>query len=236
MEFGLKKILQSRNETMKHVSSETGISQNTLSLLNQGKSGGIRFETLESLCNYLNCTPNDLLKVQTNKYFVKALPGSIINENNFFLCPISISPNKASKFDDKKSYFITAGYWIDQYKGCAGKLLNITAGILEEADKFENMYDSVDYHSEEETIDFLNGMSEERLKGLASRITVGLLGNSSIGGLPRYAVVSIVFNDYFSELFHSFTSQQEITVGTFRGSESLQIKVGDFSSEFTGNA
>ena len=38
MEVGLKEVLRSRGETMKEVSHETGISQNTLSLLNQGKN------------------------------------------------------------------------------------------------------------------------------------------------------------------------------------------------------
>ena len=70
MEVGLKEVLRSRGETMKEVSHETGISQNTLSLLNQGKSSGIKFKTLEKLCAYLQCTPNDLLKIDSETYTI----------------------------------------------------------------------------------------------------------------------------------------------------------------------
>jgi len=39
-----------------------GITEVNLSLLKQGKVKGVRFETLEKICEFLDCQPGDLLK------------------------------------------------------------------------------------------------------------------------------------------------------------------------------
>ena len=38
-----------------------GITEANMSLLKQGKVKGVRFETLEKICAYLQCQPGDLL-------------------------------------------------------------------------------------------------------------------------------------------------------------------------------
>lgn len=38
-----------------------GITEANMSLLKQGKVKGVRFETLEKICEYLQCQPGDLL-------------------------------------------------------------------------------------------------------------------------------------------------------------------------------
>lgn len=39
-----------------------GITEVNMSLLKQGKVKGVRFETLEKICEFLDCQPGDLLK------------------------------------------------------------------------------------------------------------------------------------------------------------------------------
>lgn len=39
-----------------------GISESNLSLLKSGKVRGLRFDTLDSLCRYLECAPGDILE------------------------------------------------------------------------------------------------------------------------------------------------------------------------------
>ena len=43
-----------------------GITQSNLSLLKSGKVKGIRFSTMEAICEYLDCQPGDLIEYQTD--------------------------------------------------------------------------------------------------------------------------------------------------------------------------
>jgi len=54
-------ILAERNVKSKDLAAHIGITEANLSLLKQGKVKGVRFETLEKICEYLQCLPGDLL-------------------------------------------------------------------------------------------------------------------------------------------------------------------------------
>lgn len=56
----LSVLLAEKNLKITTVSQETGISRTTLTSLANNYSGGIQFETLNSLCVYLNTTPEQL--------------------------------------------------------------------------------------------------------------------------------------------------------------------------------
>ena len=49
--------------TYKHISDNTGISRNTLSRMASSKGNKVSVDTVEKLCNYFNCTPNDLITI-----------------------------------------------------------------------------------------------------------------------------------------------------------------------------
>lgn len=55
---GRGKITQSK------LAAATGIGQKTLSLLESGRTSGIDFNTLVRLCDYFDCTPNEILIVE----------------------------------------------------------------------------------------------------------------------------------------------------------------------------
>ncbi|CCV13515.1 helix-turn-helix transcriptional regulator [Mesorhizobium sp. STM 4661] len=60
----LNVVLAERNVKSKDLAEYVGITEANLSLLKQGKVKGIRFETLERICDYLECEPGDLLRFE----------------------------------------------------------------------------------------------------------------------------------------------------------------------------
>lgn len=54
-------MLARRKVKSKDLAEHVGITEANLSLLKQGKVKGVRFETLASICAFLDCQPGDLL-------------------------------------------------------------------------------------------------------------------------------------------------------------------------------
>ena len=54
-------LLADRKVKSKELAAHVGITEANLSLLKQGKVKGVRFDTLEKICEYLDCQPGDLL-------------------------------------------------------------------------------------------------------------------------------------------------------------------------------
>ncbi len=54
-------LLAERKLRSKDLAEYIGITEANLSLLKQGKVKGVRFETLQRICEYLQCQPGDLL-------------------------------------------------------------------------------------------------------------------------------------------------------------------------------
>ena len=55
-------MLAERKMKSKDLAARVGITEANLSLLKSGKVKGVRFETLEKICEYLECQPGDLLQ------------------------------------------------------------------------------------------------------------------------------------------------------------------------------
>lgn len=54
-------MLARRKVKSKALAEHVGITEANMSLLKQGKVKGIRFDTLQAICAYLECQPGDLL-------------------------------------------------------------------------------------------------------------------------------------------------------------------------------
>ncbi|HYE00733.1 MAG TPA: helix-turn-helix transcriptional regulator [Alphaproteobacteria bacterium] len=54
-------MLARRKLRSKELAERVGITEANLSLLKQGKVKGVRFDTLERICQALDCQPGDLL-------------------------------------------------------------------------------------------------------------------------------------------------------------------------------
>ena len=54
-------MLALRKVKSRDLAAYVGITETNLSLLKSGRVKGIRFETLDAICDYLHCQPGDLL-------------------------------------------------------------------------------------------------------------------------------------------------------------------------------
>lgn len=55
-------MLAKRKTSSKVLASKVGITEANLSMLKRGKVKGVRFETLNAICHYLQCQPGDILE------------------------------------------------------------------------------------------------------------------------------------------------------------------------------
>lgn len=70
------KLLKDQNKTPYWLSKQTGISQNNIAKICNGETSTIRFETIEKICNALNCNVEDIF--QYNNTELK----SVINKDD----------------------------------------------------------------------------------------------------------------------------------------------------------
>jgi len=55
-------MLKKRGVKSKDLAAFVGITEQNMSLLKSGKVKGVRFSTLEKICEYLDCQPGDILE------------------------------------------------------------------------------------------------------------------------------------------------------------------------------
>lgn len=55
-------MLARRKARSKDLAAHVGITEANLSLLKSGRVKGIRFETLDKICEFLDCQPGDILE------------------------------------------------------------------------------------------------------------------------------------------------------------------------------
>lgn len=60
----LDAIMAKRKISLSQLAEKMNITQPNLSILKTGKAKAIRFSTLSSICNILNCQPGDILEYQ----------------------------------------------------------------------------------------------------------------------------------------------------------------------------
>jgi putative transcriptional regulator len=64
----LDDVLHDRRMTLTELSGKVGITLANLSILKTGKARGIRFATLEAICEALDCQPGDLLQFRRRTF------------------------------------------------------------------------------------------------------------------------------------------------------------------------
>jgi putative transcriptional regulator len=63
----LDDVLHDRRMTLTDLSGKVGITLANLSILKTGKARGIRFATLDAICEALDCQPGDLLQFRRDE-------------------------------------------------------------------------------------------------------------------------------------------------------------------------
>ena len=104
IKFNLKKVMKEKKMTLKELSSDTGLSINTLSLLSTGKSKGIQFDTLEKLMQSLKCNVKDLIILDDGFRKLNIIDISVNNYGLFVF----------SKPDDNRIYNVSCTYSNDE--------------------------------------------------------------------------------------------------------------------------
>lgn len=62
----LEDVLKKRGITSKELCALVGITEANLSILRSGKAKGVRFNTVNKICYYLQCDVGDILKFDGN--------------------------------------------------------------------------------------------------------------------------------------------------------------------------
>ena len=62
IQIHLDEILKQRGMTSKQLCKLVGITEANLSILRSGKAKGVRFNTINRICYYLQCDVGDILK------------------------------------------------------------------------------------------------------------------------------------------------------------------------------
>jgi putative transcriptional regulator len=57
----LDMMLVKRKKTSRELAAAIGLSETNLSLIKSGKIKGVRFNTLDAICKFLECQPVDIL-------------------------------------------------------------------------------------------------------------------------------------------------------------------------------
>jgi len=65
-------VLVQRKVRSNDLARAIGITPSNLSLLKSGKVKGVKFETLDAICEYLECQPGDILEHIPNKTKTRA--------------------------------------------------------------------------------------------------------------------------------------------------------------------
>ncbi len=63
----LDKVMVDRKMSLNELSKRVGLSNVNLSLMKNGKVKGVRFNTLNSICKVLDCTPGDILEYKKDE-------------------------------------------------------------------------------------------------------------------------------------------------------------------------
>lgn len=64
IKINLDRVMLERKISSKELAEKIDITQANLSILKTGKARGIRFATLEKICQTLNCQPGDILEYE----------------------------------------------------------------------------------------------------------------------------------------------------------------------------
>lgn len=60
-------VMAKRKMSLNELSEKVGLTLSNLSILKTGKAKAIRFSTLETICNVLECQPGDILEYVEDK-------------------------------------------------------------------------------------------------------------------------------------------------------------------------
>lgn len=67
IKVNLDKMMRVRGISLTELADRVGITNANMSILKTGKAKGIRFETLDKICQVLECQPGDVLEFENQE-------------------------------------------------------------------------------------------------------------------------------------------------------------------------
>lgn len=67
IKVNLDKMMRVRGISLTELADRVGITNANMSILKTGKARGIRFETLDKICQVLECQPGDVLEFENQE-------------------------------------------------------------------------------------------------------------------------------------------------------------------------
>jgi putative transcriptional regulator len=67
IKINLDQVIKKRDITSKELAAAIDITPANLSILKTGKAKGIRFQTLDKLCEVLHCQPGDIIEYTSDQ-------------------------------------------------------------------------------------------------------------------------------------------------------------------------
>ncbi len=67
IKVNLDKMMRVRGISLTELADKVGITNANMSILKTGKARGIRFETLDKICQVLECQPGDILEFENQE-------------------------------------------------------------------------------------------------------------------------------------------------------------------------
>ena len=97
----LGNILKKRKIKVSTLARETGVSRTTITSLIQGHSNGVQYNTLSSLCKYLNVSINTIFEETdiTNSISVEELIRELIDNSHYANNKVRIKTLDGKEFD-----------------------------------------------------------------------------------------------------------------------------------------
>lgn len=80
--FTLEELLNSKNITKYRLSKDTGIDINNITKICNNQSTQIKFDTIDTLCDYLHCSFNDMIFYISSKEFATYCCNEVMEFNN----------------------------------------------------------------------------------------------------------------------------------------------------------
>lgn len=118
IKVNLKQLLKKKGMTMTELHELTGITQNTLSLMANGKSNGIQFNTLDKILKATNSNINDLLEQTGELYelFVQREEEKLKEDDLLYFTYRLIARKNQNDESNIKIHFFLKHYSIDNRK------------------------------------------------------------------------------------------------------------------------
>lgn len=192
--------MEQKNLSINKLSSELGINRASLTSIANNESKMIQLNTLEKICKYFDCTPNDLIQflpeytfsIDLNPYYEK-------NGYKSFYVDLQQSEimfdvvNENTGMTNALFHSLTLGYFTDRNKNNNQMVLNVGLPnmIYEET---PSRYGKNGYDTLENTSRILNAMSTNDLRELAKNMGEFTLNRNSDFKLNNFKQILIIFN------------------------------------------